>query len=278
MTMKRLLLALVLVPAVASGAGAQTPPPPPAQAKPPAAQAPVTQAPAPKPAAPRPAQASRGAITFFITTPDGKPIPGAIVSMMGPTTREGTTNKDGVLRLQTVRVGSYRVHAEAEGFVPLERDITMRSGLEVEMMLNQAPEPPEPSAPATPAPPAHQAAPPVLAPDPSATLQLSSVVEFFSKNKLGRNEPRSEAVVGRAGEATSSLLQVRNTVEGRSNAAADEVLYVINGRAQVNSKGRVYDVETGSLIVVPRGVTYSIVNRGRDPLWALSVFAGASQQ
>ena len=277
MTKKRLLLALILAPAVAAVAGAQTPPP--SQAKPPAAQAPPAQtppaqAPKPKPTAPRAAaQGGRGAITFFITTPEGKPIPGAAVSMIGPTTREGETNKDGVVRLQAVRTGNYRVHAAAEGFVALERDVAMRNGLEVEMTLNHAPEPPEPPEPAAPQP-AQPAPQPALAPDPSATIELSSVVEFFSKNKLGRNEPRSESVVGRAGEATSALLQVRNTIEGRSHPAADEVLYVINGKAQVNSKGRIYEGETGSLSVVPRGVTYSIANRGRDPLWALSVLAG----
>jgi mannose-6-phosphate isomerase-like protein (cupin superfamily) len=281
MTMKRLLLALVLVPAVASGAGAQAPPP--AQAKPPAAQAPAAQPPAAKPATPpkptasRGTQGGRGTVTFFITNPEGRPIPDATVSMAGATTREGTTNKDGVLRLQTVRAGSYRARAEAEGFIALERDITMRNGLEIEMTLNPAPEPPEPATPAAPPAAAPQAPAPSLAPDPSATLQLSSVVEFFSKNRLGRNEPRSESVVGRAGEATSSLLQVRGTVEARSNGSADEVIYVINGQGQVNSKGRVYDLETGSLVVVPRGVTYSIVNRGRDPLWALSVLAGQAR-
>lgn len=280
MTMKTLLPVLVLVPAVAFAAGTVQPAPP-AQAKPPAAQAPPAQPPAPKPATPKPAapraaSTSRGAITFFVTTPEGRPIPDAAVSMAGPTMREGTTNKDGVLRLQTVRVGNYRVRAEAEGFVTLERDVSMRNGLEVEMTLNPAPEPPEPPAGDAPAAAPEQAAPPALAPDPSATVQISSVVEFFSKNKLGRNEPRSESVVGRAGEATSSLLQVRSTIEGRSNPAADEVVYVISGKAEINSKGRIYQVESGSLIVVPRGVTYSIANRGRDPLWALSVLAGRS--
>lgn len=276
MTIRRLLPALMLVPAVGLGSAAQVlalSPARPAQAAPPAPQA----APPPaKPAAqkPRTSQVSRGTITFFVTTPEGRPIPEATISMTGPTAREGSTNKDGVVRLQAVRTGNYRVRAEAEGFITLERDLTMRSGLEVEMTLSPAPEPPEPPAPATP-PPAVEA-PPTVAPDPNAVLQLSSVVDFFSKNRLGRNEPRRESVVGRSGEATSSLLQVRDTIEGRTNPTADEVLYVINGKAQVNSKGRIYEIETGSLVLVPRGVSYSIANRGREPLWALSVLAGQS--
>ncbi|HOC18725.1 MAG TPA: carboxypeptidase regulatory-like domain-containing protein, partial [Vicinamibacterales bacterium] len=264
MTIRRLLPALMLVPAVGIGSAVQVlalPQAPPAQT---AQPAPKAAPPAAKPATqkPRASQAARGTITFFITSPEGKPIPEATISMSGPATREGSTNKDGVVRLQAVRTGNYRVRAEAEGFISLERDVTMRNGLEVEMTLSPAPEPPEPPAPAAP-PQAAEAPRPAVAPDPNATLQLSSVVEFFSKNRLGRNEPRRESVVGRSGQATSSLLQVRDTVEGRTNPSADEVLYVINGKAQVNSKGRIYEIETGSLILVPRGVTYSIANRGR---------------
>jgi mannose-6-phosphate isomerase-like protein (cupin superfamily) len=260
---------VLLLAGVAQTLQAQAPSnPPPKQGQP----APPQQV---KPAAPRAAQPSRGAVTFFLTDSKGTPIPEAALRLTGPVTREGTTNKDGVLRLQNVRNGNYRVRAEAERFITLERDIAARGGLEVEMTLNEAPEPQEPPDPEpAPEPEKTTAAPTTIAPDPSATISLSSVVEFFSKNKLGRNEPHSESVQGKYGEATSSLLQVRDTLEARSHGAADEVLYVINGRASLNSKGRIYPVETGSLILIPRGVTYSIANQGRDPLWALSVLAG----
>ena len=196
--------------------------------------------------------------------------------MTGPTAREGETNRDGVVMLQGVRTGSYRVRVQAEDYITLERDIAARGGLEVEMTLNPAPEPTAAAAPAKPQTPTSPPAPSAAAipADPNATIQLSSVVEFLSKNQLGRNEPRSESVVGEAPQVASSLLQVRSTFEGRAHAAADEVLYVINGKAEINSKGRVYQVETGSLLTIPRGVTYSIANKGRDPLWALSVLAG----
>lgn len=269
-----LLVTLVLMFAwFAAGSLAQTPPAqppvqPPAQAPP----KPATQ----KPAA-RPSQAGRGTVTFFVTNPQGRGVNEAVVSMTGPTEREGETNRDGVVTLQGVRAGSYRVRVEADGYVTLERDITARSGLEVEMTLNPAPEREAPAAKpqAPPATPAPSSAASVIPPDPNATIQLSSVVEFFSKNQLGRNEPRDESVVGQAPQAASSLLQVRTNFEGRSHATADEVLYVINGKAEVSSKGRVYQLETGSLVVIPRGVTYSITNKGRDPLWALAVLAGS---
>ena len=266
-----LLVTLVLMFAwSASGVAAQAPPAqPPAQAPPKPAQPPAQK--------PRSTSAAaRGGVTFFITNPQGRGVSEAIVSMTGPTEREGETNRDGVVTLQGVRAGGYRVRVEAEDYITLERDITARSGLEVEMTLNPSPKPAA-AAPAKPQTPA--SAPPPSAgsipPDPNATIQLSSVVEFFSKNQLGRNEPRSESVVGEAPQAASSLLQVRSTFEGRAHAAADEVLYVINGKAEISSKGRVYQVETGSLVTIPRGVTYSIANKGRDPLWALAVLAGS---
>jgi len=254
--------------------GAQAPPgQPPAQ---PPAQAPQKP---PQPSTQKPrssSQAARGGVTFFITNPQGRAIGQALVTVTGPTTREGETNRDGVVTLQNVRAGSYRARVEADDYITLERDITARSGLEVEMTLNPAPkqaEPPPTSKSST-SPTAPPPAAVVIPPDPNATIQLSSVVEFFSKNQLGRNEPRSEDVVGEAPQATAALLQVRNAFEGRAQATADEVLYVINGKAEINSKGRVYPIETGSLVVIPRGVTYSIANRGRDPLWALSVVGG----
>jgi len=265
---KSLLVTLVLMFAWSvSGVATQAPP-----AQPPA------QPPAPKPAQPavqKPTAAARGSVTFFITNPQGRGVSEAVVSMTGPTAREGETNRDGVVTLQGVRAGGYRVRVEAEHYITLERDITARAGLEVEMTLNPAPEPAaappaKPQTPASPPPPTSS-----IPPDPNAAIQLSSVVEFFSKNQLGRNEPRSESVVGEAAQAASSLLQVRSTFEGRAHATADEVLYVINGKAEISSKGRVYQVETGSLVTIPRGVTYSIANKGRDPLWALAVLSGS---
>lgn len=273
-----LLVALLLLLSWSAPSPATQAPPaqPPAQKPTQPPGQPAGQPATSKPAAPRPAQ-SRGSVTFFITNPQGRGVNAATVSMTGPTTREGETNRDGVVALTGVRAGNYRVRVEAEDYITLERDIAARSGLEVEMTLNPSPE--EPSRPAPdktpPAPASPTPTPSVIPPDPNATIQLSSVVEFFSKNQLPRNQPRSEDVVGQAPQATSSLLQVRSTFEGRTHQASDEVLYVINGKAEVNSKGRIYQVETGSLVVIPRGVTYSISNKGRDPLWALSVLAGS---
>jgi mannose-6-phosphate isomerase-like protein (cupin superfamily) len=37
-------------------------------------------------------------------------------------------------------------------------------------------------------------------------------------------------------------------------------------------------IETGALVLIPRGVTFTLENRGREPLWALSVLASATSR
>ena len=114
---------------------------------------------------------------------------------------------------------------------------------------------------------------PLPPPDPNATIEVVSVVDWLAKNRLERNEPRKEGVVARSAGEAAALIQVREALRDRSHAAADEVLYVINGSASLSSKGRQQQIETGSLLLIPRGVTFTIENRGREPLWALSVLS-----
>lgn len=249
---------------------AQTPPPqqPPAQ-QPPAAQ---------KPPAPRSTTraVSRVSVMLFITDRTGAPVPGAQVTLEGPTPREGATSREGTLRLQGLRPGDYRLLLEAEGFVTLEKELTLRSAAgEIEISLTRAatpPKPPDPT-PASPARPSHSDAATPPAPDPNATIEVVSVVDWLAKNRLERGQPRKEGVVAKATGESAALLQVREAVRDRSHIDADEVIYVINGSATLSSKGRVQQIETGTLILIPRGVTFTIENRGREPLWALSVLS-----
>ena len=49
------------------------------------------------------------------------------------------------------------------------------------------------------------------------------------------------------------------------------MLYVIAGEGVLRAKGRDQSLEAGSLVVIPRGVTYTLERRGRNPLIALSI-------
>ena len=235
----------------------------------------TTPPPAAKPKVARPAQGgARGSVTFFVTNPQGRGLEGAIVAMTGPASREGTTNRDGVVTLQGVRAGAYRVRVEAQDYITLERDITSRSGLEVEMTLNPAPKAaapqPQPVSPAQP-PPSSAAA---HKPDPKAPVESLSLPDWIEKNLIGRNDPYRESAVGKVPAGTATVLQVRDPVKDRSHDTADELIYVIAGEGTLHSNGRDTELDAGVLAVVPRGVVFTLERRGRNPLIALSILAG----
>lgn len=280
-----LVLALVVVLAAGRPASGQAKPQTPPPSSPPASTPPAAQQPAPapqKPAAQAPRRAApstvgRLSVTVFVTDRSGKPLSGVRVEVSGPTVREGVTNPQGSVKLDRLRAGEYRMHLEAEGFVALEKELNLRATDEIEVTLTPAPQPPQPPPPSTEPKPGAQPTAGTGAgrapADPNATVEVVSVVDWLAKNRLERGEPRKELVVaGVPGEA-ASVLQVRDALRDRAHPDADEVIYVINGSATLTSKGRVRAIETGSLLLIPRGVTFSIENRGREPLWALSVLA-----
>ena len=64
----------------------------------------------------------------FVTDTAGAPIAGARVSAGGAVTREGVTGREGTVRLQSLRAGQYRLHLEADGFVPVIAPIGVGEG------------------------------------------------------------------------------------------------------------------------------------------------------
>jgi mannose-6-phosphate isomerase-like protein (cupin superfamily) len=267
-------------PPVATQQPAQKPPAvaqPPAQTPPaqPAPMAPKPQTPtAPPKAAAKPAASTRLALTVFVSDTTGAPIQGVHVTADGPIPREGTTSREGSVTLQGLKAGQYRLRFEAERFVTLEKELALKASEEVEATLSKAMAGAKPADPV--APPAQKPAGPAVSvppADPNATVEVVSVVDWLAKNKLPRGEPTREGIVARTGFESAALLQIREAVRDRSHADADEVIYVINGTATLSSKGRQQQLETGALLLIPRGVTVTIENRGREPLWALSVIA-----
>lgn len=216
-------------------------------------------------------------MTVFVTDVTGAPIPDARVVALGSQPREGRTTREGSVRLQGLRAGTYRLHLEAEGFVTLEHDVVVKAGAnEAEVTLNRAPEPPKPVEP-PPAPKPEVTAEalghPLPPADPNAAADVLSVVDWLSKNALKRGEGRKEAVVTRSAGLAGAVLQVRDALYDRAHPDADELIYVINGKAVFSSKGRQQSLDTGALLLVPHGVTYTLENRGREPLWAISILS-----
>jgi mannose-6-phosphate isomerase-like protein (cupin superfamily) len=270
---------LLVANVITGGVLAQAPVPkpvvqqPPAQAAkpatpPPQAQPPVSRPPAPQPARSAGSSSARGAITLVVTDQVGKTLPDIRVALTGGMSREGTTSRDGALTLEGLRPGTYRLRFEAADFITLEREVTVRTGpaAEVDVALDRAQV--KPVAPPPAAPKDCRAAIPV---DPNATVALLGLPDWIQRNLIGRNDPQKEDSVGRTPVLTPTVIQVRDPTRQRGRDDADEILYVIAGEGVLRVGGRDQTLDAGSLAVVPRGVTYTLERRGRNPLIALSV-------
>jgi mannose-6-phosphate isomerase-like protein (cupin superfamily) len=239
---------------------------PPAQT--PAGQKPA--APGQTPAAPRRVQPRMASPHVFVRDPSGTPIAGARILVSGAATRDVTTDAHGEATVTAIRDGLYRLRFERDGFITLEREVTIRSGqpAEIDVVLNAAPEPP----PAPPPAPAPQPAPPPP-PPPSGPPVSISVPAFLDKNFIGR-EPLKESVLGCTSDATTRLLQLRDPLALHTHADLDEVLYVVAGEGSVRIRDDSSAIEAGSLTIVPRGVPHAIEHRGKNPLILISTLAG----
>jgi mannose-6-phosphate isomerase-like protein (cupin superfamily) len=60
------------------------------------------------------------------------------------------------------------------------------------------------------------------------------------------------------------------TSPARVNPAAEEVMYVVAGKGQCRIDGHAYALRPGTGVFVPPGASYSVQNRGPDPLRIIS--------
>jgi mannose-6-phosphate isomerase-like protein (cupin superfamily) len=245
---------------------AQTPP---AQGQTPPAQGSQPQAPRRVP--PRPISTH-----IFVRDLSGTPIEGARVIVSGTISRQATTDASGAATLASMRDGPYRLRFEREGFITLEREVTLRNGQpsEIDVALNIAPPPPPPPAPEPPPPPPPPAPQPAAASGPPVNV---SIPTFLDKNFIGR-DPLKESVLGCTSAATTRLLQLRDSLALHTHSDLDEILYVVAGEGTIHLRDESTPMSAGSLVVVPRGVPHAIDRRGKNPLIVLSTLAGAPCQ
>jgi mannose-6-phosphate isomerase-like protein (cupin superfamily) len=284
-------LALLSAPAFAQSAAppAQTPPTqapqsktPPAKTPPagkestPPAQTPSAEAGKPSQTAPKPApttgRRTRTAPQTQIVARDvsGTPLEGVELAITGPGRHEATTNASGIATL-SLPDGQYRVRFAHDGFITLEKEVTIRNGRpgEIEVALNRAPPPPA-------APPPAPAPEPAPAPvKPSGPPAYVSIPAYLEKNFIGR-DPLKESILGCMPDAMARLLQVRDPVSQHTHADMDEVLYVVGGDGTIRIGTESISVSPGTLTTIPRGIAHAIERRGRNPLVLLSTMAGGS--
>ena len=230
----------------------------------PAAQAPPAQRRVrPRPATPTPT-------VLVVRDVSGSPIAGVHVAVGGPDRREIVTDQGGTASVM-LSEGQRRLRFEREGFITLERDVTVRNGqpAELAVVLDAAPAPPPPPPPPpTPAP----AAPPP--PDDSARAATVSIPAFIDKNFIGR-DPLKESILGCTAAATTRLLQLRDPLAQHAHADSDEIVYVVAGDGAIRIRNESTVVGAGSLTVIPRGAPHAIERRGKNPLIVVSTLAGA---
>jgi mannose-6-phosphate isomerase-like protein (cupin superfamily) len=130
--------------------------------------------------------------------------------------------------------------------------------------------PPKPVEPPPQPKPAPAAAPPP--PDPNATATVLSIPDYIEKTKI---LPTGSQVAS-SGDGAAYVLEVDKSKD-RSHADVDEYLYIVAGQGTLRSKGRDQSLDAGMLVLVPRGVAYTIAPRGRRAMYALSVLTGPSK-
>jgi mannose-6-phosphate isomerase-like protein (cupin superfamily) len=240
-----------------------------------AAQVPVTPAAPPATSAAKPAAQATGraTATLFVTNASGTPIPDVTITLTGPVDREVVTTREAATRVPNLRSGTYRVRFNASGYVLFEKELVLRSGQrwEFEVTLDPAPEQKVEAPP--PPPPTAAKKPEAPPPQPAGEVTMLSLSDWLDEHLIGRNEPQRDSVISQSPGATATVFQVRENVTDRVHADADVMLYVIAGEATVRISGRAQAVAASWFISIPRGTSYSIERRGRNPLIVLSILA-----
>ncbi len=221
------------------------------------------------PPAPRPTTAE-----VRVTDRAGAPLDGAKVMAEGPQSRDGLTDKAGVVSFRLTAAGTYRLRIERSGFITLEKEVAVKAATSnvVDAALTAAPAPPAP-------PPV--VAPPV-APPPSAPVLVAGapavvfVADLADEDLKARStDPLKEHALGCSGATSSRLMTLKgDTLAVHTHADADETIYVMAGEGTLRMSGKDYPLAPGWFALVPRGVEHLVTRKGRTPLVMISSVSG----
>ncbi len=212
-----------------------------------------------------------GSVVLTVTSEAGELLSGAMVTAHGAVDRAGVTGADGLVTLQTMPAGIYRCRITRDGFIMLDKEVTVRAGARTTAEGVLAAAPPPPPAPAPPPPVETRAAPP-----PTGTAGAPSLLSIpdLAEVMLRDSQPIVERQIGCSGLASSRLILARETIALHRNPDFDEMLYVVAGEATLTLAETDKVVTAGWFGLVPRGTSYSLVRRGRNPIVVLSMQSG----
>jgi hypothetical protein len=205
----------------------------------------------------------------------GRPISDAHVIAQGPTARDETADKSGTVTLKPMTPGTYRVRAEHDGFLALEKEVALRAAVaptQAILSLSFAPPPPEPEP--APAPPPPPPPPPAAAPlgplgDPR-TLSIPDLAE----HSLSGKDPVRVFPIGCSGASMSRLIVLHDAIPSGANKDAEETLYLVAGEATLTLNGKDQPISPGWFAIVPRGTNYALGKKGKNPAILLSTVNG----
>jgi mannose-6-phosphate isomerase-like protein (cupin superfamily) len=216
----------------------------------------------------KPSAAAAVTVSFSITDPGGLPLSDVKVWGTGPVFRQSQSTAGGLTRFLNVKPGDYRLRFEHDGYLTLERDITVKTAaLDVDVTLDPAPEAPAPP------PPAPAPAPDSTASAPPGEAKSLDLVDFIERNGLGRDPVRSDSL-GCTASATTTLVQIRDSLSEQARPDADEVLYVVAGEGALRLGNRDVPLSAASIAIVPRGTVRGLTRKGKNALIVLSVVSG----
>jgi mannose-6-phosphate isomerase-like protein (cupin superfamily) len=220
----------------------------------------------------QPRRASTTTIDVRVTDRSGSPAAGAQVTAEGPSARNGVTDADGAVVFGTMTAGVYRFRAEGDGFVTLEKEITIKGAkMTAEFALSAAPAPPPPPPPPAPAPaPAPVVEKQVL---PAGEPRVLSIPEMAERS-LGGRDPIRMLPIGCSGASSAQLVIVRETLSSDAQPEVDEILYLVAGEASLTMSEKKQPLTPGWFVLVPRGMSRTVTRNGRNPAILLSISSG----
>jgi mannose-6-phosphate isomerase-like protein (cupin superfamily) len=221
-----------------------------------------------KPRAAAPAPAATTA-TMTVTDLSGAPLADVRVTLTGALDRSGSTQSNGTVKFDGLRPGTYRVRFDKEGFVLFERELDIRAG-------QPAPTPSvalSPGKAAAVPPPAPEAPKAAALPPPGKAVTVN-VPDFLERNLITNTQPQKLSAISCSGLGNTVLWQVREPWENRQHEKAEAMLYVVAGEGTLRLGSADVPVVAGSFAQVPRGTTYSISRRGRNPIIILATLVG----
>jgi mannose-6-phosphate isomerase-like protein (cupin superfamily) len=213
--------------------------------------------------------AGGGSVTFAIVVsdPSGAPIPDARVALTGPAERSGRT-EGGRTVFENLPAGAYRFRFDKEGFISLEREVTARGSVPVDVKVTLTPVPPPPPPPLPPPAPVVDAGPVV-----HASPVVLDMPAFIEKNYVGKAAGKTTPL-GCSTGGPATLLQINDPVATHTHVDADEFIYVIAGQGTATIGERRESLSAGVFMLIPRDTAHAFSAGPKKPLVMVSTRAG----